>query len=120
MCIGIPMRVVTGDECVARCERHGTISSVSMMLVGAQPPGTYLLTHLGSAIRVLDGDEAQAIDDALAGLAEAVEGRSFEALFADLIAREPELPAHLREGERIVAASGNQNSSNSKRASRLV
>ncbi|MBP2448308.1 hydrogenase expression/formation protein HypC [Rhizobium leguminosarum] len=91
------MLVVAGDECVAQCERHGTISSVSMMLVGPQTPGTYLLTHLGSAIRVLDPDEAQAINNALAGLAEAVEGRSFEALFGDLISREPELPAHLRE-----------------------
>jgi hydrogenase expression/formation protein HypC len=97
MCIGIPMRVVTGNEFVAQCERHGAISSISLMLVGAQPPGTYLLTHLGSAVRVLDAEEACAIDDALAGLAEAVEGRAFDTLFADLLSREPELPAHLRD-----------------------
>lgn len=96
MCIGIPMRVVTGNEFVAQCERHGEVTSVSLMLVGPQLPGTYLLTHLGSAIRVLDAEEAQAIDNALAGLAEAVEGRAFDNLFADLITREPELPAHLR------------------------
>ncbi len=34
------------------------------------------LTHLGAAIRVLDEAEALAIDDALTGLSEAVEGRS--------------------------------------------
>lgn len=96
MCIGIPMRVVAGNDCIAQCERHGAIASISMMLVGAQAPGTHVLTHLGSAIRVLDADEARAIDDALAGLAEAVEGRDFESLFADLLNREPELPAHLR------------------------
>lgn len=96
MCIGIPMRVVEGNEFVARCERHGAVSPISLMLVGAQPPGTYLLTHLGSAIRVLDAREAQAIDNALAGLAEAVEGRAFDNLFADLVSREPELPPHLR------------------------
>ncbi|MCM2474437.1 HypC/HybG/HupF family hydrogenase formation chaperone [Rhizobium sp. CG5] len=96
MCIGIPMQVVDGDELTARCKRHDVISSISMMLVGAQPPGTFVLTHLGSAIRVLDADEAQAIDNALKGLAEAVEGRNFEHLFADLISREPELPEHLR------------------------
>ncbi|UVK35860.1 HypC/HybG/HupF family hydrogenase formation chaperone (plasmid) [Mesorhizobium sp. AR10] len=96
MCIGIPMRTVAGNEFVAHCERHGRISSISLMLVGPQPPGTYLLTHLGSAIRVLDVDEARAIDNALAGLAEAVEGRAFDALFADLTSREPELPPHLR------------------------
>ena len=96
MCIGIPMRVVTGGEFVAQCERHGTISPISLMLVGPQEPGTYLLTHLGTAMRVLDAEEARAIDDALTGLAEAVEGRDFEKLFADLVSREPELPAHLR------------------------
>ncbi|MFF0923821.1 HypC/HybG/HupF family hydrogenase formation chaperone [Rhizobium leguminosarum] len=96
MCIGIPMRVVVGSEFIAQCERHGAISSISLMLVGPQPPGTHLLTHLGSAIRVLHADEARAIDDALAGLAEAVEGRAFDMLFADLISREPELPPHLR------------------------
>lgn len=97
MCIGIPMRVVEGNEFVARCERHGAVSPISLMLVGVQPPGTYLLTHLGSAIRVLDAREAQAIDNALAGLAEAVEGRAFDDLFADLVCREPELPPHLRD-----------------------
>lgn len=96
MCIGIPMQVIDGDDVTARCERHGAISSISMMLVGAQPPGTFVLTHLGSAIRVLGADEAQAIDNALAGLAAAVEGRNFEHLFADLLSREPELPEHLR------------------------
>lgn len=97
MCIGIPMRVVAGNEFVAQCERHGEIAAISMMLVGPQPVGTRLLTHLGSAIRVLDAEEARAIDDALAELAEAVEGRAFDTFFADLIAREPELPAHLRD-----------------------
>jgi hydrogenase expression/formation protein HypC len=97
MCIGIPMRVVAGNEFVAQCERHGEVTSVSLMLVGPQPPGTHLLTHLGSAIRVLDAEEARAIDDALAGLAEAVEGRAFDNLFSDLLSREPELPAHLRD-----------------------
>ena len=96
MCIGIPMRVVAGNDCVAQCERHGAVTSISMMLVGLQPAGTHVLTHLGSAIRVLDAEEARVIDDALAGLAEAVEGRNFDSLFADLLNREPELPAHLR------------------------
>lgn len=97
MCIGIPMRVISGKEFVAQCERHGETATISLMLVGPQPAGTWLLTHLGSAIRVLDAVEARAIDDALAGLAEAVDGREFEALFADLISREPELPSHLRD-----------------------
>ncbi len=96
MCIGIPMRVVEAGEFEALCERHGIRHRVSLMLVGAQKPGTYLLTHLGSAIRVLGAEEASAIDNALTGLSEAVDGRPFEALFEDLISREPELPEHLR------------------------
>ncbi|MDK1376546.1 MULTISPECIES: HypC/HybG/HupF family hydrogenase formation chaperone [unclassified Sinorhizobium] len=96
MCIGIPMRVVSANEFVAQCERHGAISSISLLLVGPQVSGTHVLTHLGSAIRVLDAEEARAIDDALAGLAEASEARAFETLFADLVSREPELPLHLR------------------------
>lgn len=96
MCIGIPMRVISCNPFEALCERHGVTQGISMMLIGEQVPGTWVLTHLGSAIRVLDDEEARMIDDALSGLAEAVEGRDFDALFADLIDREPELPPHLR------------------------
>ncbi|MFC0804531.1 MULTISPECIES: HypC/HybG/HupF family hydrogenase formation chaperone [Sinorhizobium] len=96
MCIGIPMRIVAANEFVARCEHHGAISMISLVLVGPQRSGTYVLTHLGSAIRVLDAEEARVIDDALAGLVEASEGRAFEMLFTDLVSREPELPPHLR------------------------
>lgn len=97
MCIGIPMQVITCSPFQAICERYGESHTVSVMLIGEQPVGTWVLTHLGSAIRVLDEAEALAIDDALTGLSEAVEGRNFDALFADLINREPELPAHLRD-----------------------
>lgn len=97
MCIGIPMQVVSCNPFEAVCERHGTQKAVSVMLIGEQAPGTWLLTHLGSAIRVLGEEEARVIDDALTGLSEAVEGRNFDALFADLIGREPELPPHLRD-----------------------
>ena len=87
MCIGIPMRVVEGDDMTASCERKGETQRVTMLLVGAQPPGAH----------VLDAHEARLIEDALDGLAAAVEGRDFDALFADLVGREPELPAHLRD-----------------------
>jgi hydrogenase expression/formation protein HypC len=96
MCIGIPMRVIETGEFEALCERHGERQRISLMLVGPQPAGTHLLTHLGSAIRILDPDEARMIDDALSGLSAAVGGEPFEALFSDLIGREPELPEHLR------------------------
>ena len=90
------MTIVEGDDNWATCDRRGQTHKVSMMLIGAQAPGTKILVHVDSAIRVLDADEAQLIDDALDGLAAAVEGRDFEHLFADLIDREPQLPEHLR------------------------
>jgi hydrogenase expression/formation protein HypC len=66
------------------------------MLIGPQPAGTRVLVHIDSAVRVLDDDEAEAIDRALEGLAAAMNGEAFEHLFQDLIDREPTLPAHLR------------------------
>ncbi len=97
MCLGFPMTVVSGDETQALCRRGEDVQSVAMLLVGAQAPGTKVLVHLGSAVRVLADEEAQAVDDALAGLAAALDGDSFEHYFADLIDREPELPEFLRE-----------------------
>ncbi|MBK5961221.1 hydrogenase [Rhodoplanes elegans] len=95
MCIGLPMRIVTADAFSAMCERRGAVEPVSLLLVGPQPAGTPVLVHLGTAVRVLDEAEARQIDDALDALAAALDGRPFDHLFADLIGREPELPAHL-------------------------
>lgn len=99
MCLGIPMMVLGGDDNTAVCERRGDRRSVSMLLVGEQAPGTRVLVHIDSAVRVLDEIEAALIDDALDGVAAALEGRDFEHLFADLIDREPQLPAFLREAK---------------------
>jgi hydrogenase expression/formation protein HypC len=96
MCLGVPMRIIEGDEVSALCARGDETRRVSMLLVGAQAPGTQLLIHIDTAIRVLDAQEAQLIDDALRGLDAALRGEEFESLFADLIDREPQLPEHLR------------------------
>jgi len=90
------MTIVECDETGAICDRRGVSHQISMLLLGAQAPGVQVLVHLDTAIRVLEDDEAQLINDALDGLAAAVEGRDFEHLFADLINREPQLPEHLR------------------------
>ena len=95
MCLGVPMSVVESDGFTALVSRGHETRRVSVLLVGAQPAGTRLLIHIDSAVRVLDPDEAEAIDRALEGLAAALDGRAFDHLFADLIDREPELPAHL-------------------------
>ncbi len=96
MCIGLPMRVIEGDDLTALCERRGETQRVSMLLVGERPTGAHVLVHLGAAVRTLDAEEARLIDDALDGLAAAMRGENVDALFADLVGREPELPAHLR------------------------
>lgn len=96
MCLGIPMTVLDDGPYTASCGRGEAVRSVSMRLIGPQAPGTRVLVHIDTAIRVLDDQEADAIDRALEGLAAAMEGGAFEHLFADLIDREPTLPEHLR------------------------
>lgn len=97
MCLGVPMRIVEGDDVTALVERRGESRRVSMMLVGEQAVGTVVLVHIDSAVRVLDEAEAKLIDDALEGLEAAMDGRDFDHLFADLVDREPQLPEFLRE-----------------------
>jgi hydrogenase expression/formation protein HypC len=91
------MTVVSTDGVNALCERRGEHRSVSTLLIGDVAPGDQVLVFIDNAVRKLDALEARHIDDALEGLAAAIEGKPFEHLFADLIDREPQLPAHLRE-----------------------
>jgi hydrogenase expression/formation protein HypC len=108
MCIGLPMRIESIDGMVALAvsesaggavERH----SLDMLIVGRQPPGTWVLAFCGAARRVLDELEARQILDALAALGIALDadagappGQALDALFADLVDRTPQLPEHLR------------------------
>jgi hydrogenase expression/formation protein HypC len=96
MCLGVPMTVTEDAPLSALCRRGDEMRRVSMMLVGPQPPGTRVLVHIDTAVRVLDEAEAEAIDRALEGLAAALDGRAFDHLFADLVGREPQLPDHLK------------------------
>jgi len=96
MCVGIPMRVLESQGWSARCAgRHGH-GTIDLALVGPVPAGTWVLTFMGYAKAVLDADEAARIEDALEAVDRALRGESIDHLFADLIGREPELPAHLR------------------------
>ena len=98
MCLGIPMTVVAPlGAGMARCRaRDGQERAVSLLLLGDLAPGTPVLVHVDTAVRVLDPAEVKPIEDALEALAASLEGRPFEHLFADLIGRTPELPPHLR------------------------
>lgn len=97
MCVGLPMRVVSGDDVAAVCERRGERATLNMMLVGAQPPGTWVLAFMGTAREVLSAEDAAQIDAALDAVAAALAGETdVDRYFSDLAGREPRLPDHLR------------------------
>lgn len=98
MCLGVPMRVLDGDDAGAWVTGRGQTRRVSMLLLGPQPAGTPVLVHVDTAIRVLGEEEVPLLDAALDGLEAALAGQSVEEHFADLINREPVLPPHLRPG----------------------
>jgi len=108
MCIGVPMKIDRIEGMIAEAETagaDGTVErhSLDMLIVGPQPPGTWVLAFCGAARRVLDEVEAQQILDALAALGIALDAgagappeQALDALFADLVDRAPQLPEHLR------------------------
>jgi hydrogenase assembly chaperone HypC/HupF len=103
MCIGVPMQVIAGDGAgtFAMCESRGARKRVDMLLVGELAPGTWVLEFHGAARRVMSADEARQTLDALtaidAVLSHAGNQVTIDAMFADLVGREPQLPAHLRK-----------------------
>lgn len=98
MCVGIPMQVVHCEEGMAVAEGRGRRERLNLMLTGEQPAGTWVLAYQGSAVRVLTEDEARQTSAALDALDAAFRGEGdVDAFFADLVDREPVLPAHLKE-----------------------
>ena len=53
MCLGVPMRVIESDETSALCEWRGERRRLSLMLIGQQDAGTFVLAHRDTAMRVL-------------------------------------------------------------------
>lgn len=93
------MQVVECTGLEARCRTHaGEERSVDLALVGPQPAGAWLLVFLNSAREVIDAARAQEIHDALSAVAAVMAGHTMDvdALFPDLVGREPPLPEHLR------------------------
>jgi len=106
MCIGIPMQVKDTGFGYAICEGMGITREVDTLLVGEQPVGTWLLIFLKSAREVLSEDDARKIANAVQAVdmimtdkeslsTQGLDYQSIEALFADLVDREPEKPASL-------------------------
>jgi hydrogenase expression/formation protein HypC len=97
MCIGLAMRVVEPEGSFAWCEGEGERERLDMILVGAQPVGTWVLSFHGAARQVLsDAEAAQARAGRLALAAVLGGDRCVDEYFADLVGREPQLPAHLQ------------------------
>jgi len=99
MCIGVPMQVVTVlSEHTALCQGMGQQKNIDMGLVGEQMVGVWVITFLDAAREVIDDDQAMQVTHALQAveLAMSDDNTGIEDLFADIIAREPQLPAHLQ------------------------
>jgi hydrogenase expression/formation protein HypC len=98
MCLGIPMQVVTVEGVAATCRGRQGTECIDVALIAPVTPGEWLLTFLGAARSRLDADEAARIDRALDALEAIERGQPVDiaSYFADLVAREPELPEHLR------------------------
>lgn len=98
MCLGIPMRVVEIEGVFAWCEGRNGRSRINTMLLDEVAPGQWLLTFLDTAREIIDAERAALIDAALDGLSAVASGSTdFDACFADLIGREPQLPDFLKE-----------------------
>jgi hydrogenase expression/formation protein HypC len=100
MCFGLPMVVEATDGLTARARRGEEVRQVSLLLVGEVPVGAHVLTHLDTAVRRLEPDEADLLDRAVAGLEAASRGERPDFGFEDLVDREPQLPPHLEEQRR--------------------
>jgi len=74
MCVGVPVKITEAGDFVQKGESKNGIEEVNMMLIGAQPVGTWVLNYLGSAREVLTEDEAQKINSALDGLSAIMNG----------------------------------------------
>jgi hydrogenase expression/formation protein HypC len=101
MCVGVPLQVVSVEALVALCEGSGRREPIDLALVGEQPAGTWILAYQGTAMRTLTPDEAAQTAAALDALAAVLAGEAnVDAYFADLVDREPVLPAHLKGNPR--------------------
>lgn len=62
MCLAIPMRVLSIDGLMARCEARGVVRDVPLVrLLGLEiHPGEHLAVHAGQAIARMTSEEARA------------------------------------------------------------
>lgn len=90
------MRILAVDGIAATATDGREQAQIDMSLLGDVPPGSWVLTFLGTARELIDADQAEKITAALDGLRALMAGGDLGDAFADLEARAPELPAHLQ------------------------
>jgi len=106
MCIGLPMQIKEKSFGYAKCEGMGITREVDTLLVGDLPIDTWVLVFLKSAREVLTEENAKKIGNAVKAIDLIMESDSsmstnglpndaIEALFADLVDREPPKPPSL-------------------------
>ncbi|MEO5342175.1 MAG: HypC/HybG/HupF family hydrogenase formation chaperone [Gammaproteobacteria bacterium SHHR-1] len=74
MCIGLPMQLLEAGEVSALCRGRNGEEPIHLLMVGAQPAGTWVLSFLGWARQVISEEDARQIDLALDGLGEIMAG----------------------------------------------
>ena len=74
MCIGVPVQIIEEGEFIARARGRNGEEQINMMLIGAQPVGTWVLNFLGSAREVITEEDAANINKALDGLSAIMSG----------------------------------------------
>lgn len=87
MCVGIPMQVIECGPAYAICDCAGERREINMMLVGEQPPGTWLLVFIDAAREIITSEDVRKISDALSSLNAIMNGGggNVDVLFADII-----------------------------------
>ena len=96
MCVGIPLQLIARDGIRGDVIEDGVPGVIDLSLTPDAQPGDWLLVFLGAAREVLSETEARQIGSALAGLRALMSGGDLGDAFADLEAREPQLPPHLQ------------------------
>lgn len=96
MCLGQPMQVVSLEGEDAICLEGEHRHTIDVRLVTPVAVGDWVLTFLGAARAKLTETEAHDMTQALKGVAAAMTGADTSPFFADIIAREPELPPHMQ------------------------
>jgi hydrogenase expression/formation protein HypC len=102
--MALPMQVIRMEGATALCQGHEGVERIDTMLTGPLEPGQWILSFLGAAREVIDAERAAQVGEALAALRAILDGQGgamdTDALinlhFADLVGREPQLPAFLQ------------------------